>query len=598
MFTEPVFDNKWQKCKFCSSTFEELSDYLTHIELVHKNHKTNYLLSSFMCSDCGKQYKTKNELTNHINSKCGTVKQFKCKICGQELMSAGSLYNHMLRHNGVRSFMCRFCAKLFFTAGQLKVHERIHTQDKAYVCEVCNKGFCHRQSLITHSTIHTGIKPYQCENCGNSFSCVGNLIKHRKTHADTCGLIPLTTHRVKHPSTKIKVKINTPSNSRLKTNGQMDFEVQLEVEKELNILKSALCRNNKTEGKKEATNDEQCAKQNLIDKIQECIQRSDTEESLSENNSNENVEKNTALNDTPKEVAQEITLSTGGGVKSTKRRHVERDRNYENEISKFTEQTNFDDEGFGDCKYCGKRYMNVRWLYKHVKEHENNIPIGSDQSGIPLHKCSCCKMSFYTKEESLIHQQTHHADILTCHECEKIFSNRDSLRSHQKVFHKGVGRKAYIYVCDKCGKQFKQKSYLKAHEERNCDKGPFYECSICQKQFSSVYTRNNHMRVHDPEKKLLCKFCAKSFHWKGQLKIHERSHTGEKPFACLYCPKAFAYRESLITHSTIHTGIKPHLCEGCGARFSCIGNLIKHRSSHANECGAWAYKTQKPLQSN
>lgn len=85
-----------------------------------------------------------------------------------------------------------------------------------FCIKVCGKGFCHRQSLITHSTLHTGIKPFQCENCGNSFSCVGNLLKHRRTHADTCGAIPLTTHRVQHPTTKLKVKINTPENTRLK----------------------------------------------------------------------------------------------------------------------------------------------------------------------------------------------------------------------------------------------------------------------------------------------------------------------------------------------------------------------------------------------
>lgn len=83
--------------------------------------------------------------------------------------------------------------------------------------QVCNKGFCHRQSLITHSTLHTGIKPYQCEGCGNAFSCVGNLLKHRKTHTDTCGKIPLTTHRVKHPATRMKVQANTPLTSKLKT---------------------------------------------------------------------------------------------------------------------------------------------------------------------------------------------------------------------------------------------------------------------------------------------------------------------------------------------------------------------------------------------
>jgi hypothetical protein len=62
-------------------------------------------------------------------------------------------------------------------------------------------------------------------------------MKHRTTHADTCGLIPLTTHRVKHPSTKIKVKINTPSNSRLKMR-----EKDIELEKELNLLKTELCK--------------------------------------------------------------------------------------------------------------------------------------------------------------------------------------------------------------------------------------------------------------------------------------------------------------------------------------------------------------------
>lgn len=69
-------DIKIQKCKFCSSTFENLNEYLSHIEMIHKTNRN----SCFMCSVCGKQYKTKNELTHHINSKCGTVKQFKCKV--------------------------------------------------------------------------------------------------------------------------------------------------------------------------------------------------------------------------------------------------------------------------------------------------------------------------------------------------------------------------------------------------------------------------------------------------------------------------------------------------------------------------------------
>lgn len=67
-----------------------------------------------------------------------------------------------------------------------------------------------------------------CENCGHSFSCVGNLLKHRKTHADTCGQTPLTTNSVRNPQTKIKVLINTPESSRLKT-------YSLKLEKKLKL---------------------------------------------------------------------------------------------------------------------------------------------------------------------------------------------------------------------------------------------------------------------------------------------------------------------------------------------------------------------------
>lgn len=43
------------------------------------------------------------------------------------------------------------------------------------------------------------------------------MLKHRKTHAETCGKIPLTTHRVKNPVTKYKVQVNTPPTIKLKT---------------------------------------------------------------------------------------------------------------------------------------------------------------------------------------------------------------------------------------------------------------------------------------------------------------------------------------------------------------------------------------------
>ncbi|KAJ8982475.1 hypothetical protein NQ317_005111 [Molorchus minor] len=198
------------------------------------------------------------------------------------------------------------------------------------------------------------------------------------------------------------------------------------------------------------------------------------------------------------------------------------------------------------------------------------------------------KKSFGTKGELKQHRQLAHLDILTCHDCgDRSFSSTDSLRLHKHVFHNGVPRKVYTYICEKCGKNFKQKSHFQNHSETNCGPGPRFQCKICEKNFASNHSLKAHLRIHTSKKDIECKFCGKHFYWKGQLKIHERSHTGEKPYKCLFCPSAFAYRDSLITHSTLHTGIKPYFCKGCGWRFSCIGNLVKHKTTHANTCGAW-----------
>ncbi|KAK5639820.1 hypothetical protein RI129_010631 [Pyrocoelia pectoralis] len=543
-----------RKCKMCpDSVFETKEEYFVHINEEHKGKCGDY----HMCCDCGKQFKTKGELNNHNKSRCGTIKLYICKVCGQKLMTAGSLYNHMLRHTVKCSNMCGYCGKMFLTIGQLRVHERTHTQEKAFVCNVCGKGFCHRQSLITHSSLHTGVKPYQCENCGGSFSCVGNLIKHRQTHADTCGSIPLTNHRVNNPSTKLKVKINTPITSKIKL-----------IKKEKEILEKLTVYKNKLRKKPDPVENK------ATDEVSPQADEPTSEGSECNNHTDD------ATKQEPER--EEVPLTKPLTEKPQPRR---RKRKIKVELEEFVKAKGNGTTSEYVCQYCNKRYTNVRLLFRHEKGHEKLAQISS-------YKCSCCKGTFETREACRQHQQNVHADILGCQDCDKIFSNVDSLRSHIRIFHKGVPKKVYVYVCDKCGVQFRQKILLHQHEKNNCERGPMYECEICGKSFHSVHTRKSHLRIHDPKKKFLCKFCGKNFRWKGQLKVHERSHTGEKPFKCLYCPKAFGYRESLITHTSLHTGIKPHLCRACGSRFSCIGNLIKHRTTHASTCGVWYTKNQ------
>ncbi|CAG9816241.1 unnamed protein product [Phaedon cochleariae] len=664
------------KCRVCpDSVFVSEKEYLLHVRDYHEGK----IIESHMCSDCGKTFRTGSELSLHMKSKCGTEKQYICKECGKKMMSPGSLYTHLKRHKGNLNFMCRFCAKRFLTSGQLKVHERKHTKQKDFVCDICSKGFCHRQSLITHISVHTGIKPYQCEGCGKSFSCISNLLKHRKSHKTTCGTLPMTSHRVKNPATKIKLRINTPESSKLKR-AQMKKELEMkfaELDEEIKEedIENTVLEKSEADDKnpvKEEVQAMSCGTKksipeetDLIEAKNEPIDTNFDEDRINNIEENkfgtETEENNLSVDKNPHEIEETLRIHSketkpeqyspkkttrkknphqiqnevfSGDIKKCDlnngnfdvedfdmpdeiesdiseieseeeykpnirkrkgkpRQKKRRDQFLDSDIQKFIRERNLVKGVMGHCQYCSKGYTSFGCLYKHEQEHSNSQN-SSKESKTASHKCSCCRMVFETSEEVKNHQHANHADILSCPECpDRIFSRPDYLKLHRDNYHKGVPRKHYVYICDKCGKKFRAKCLLTHHETTDCGKSNKDGCHICHKQFSNQYTLKAHMVVHSAEKKLACAFCGKTFHWKGQLKVHERSHTGEKPYTCLFCPSSFAYRDSLIRHSSLHTGVKPYLCKCCGWRFSCIGNLIKHKVTHATSCGAWYKENDK-----
>lgn len=157
----------------------------SHHKTVHKGYRRK--LYSYVCDKCGKQFRQRAVLKQHVESNCGTGPQFQCQICQKHFSTVHSRRLHMKVHDPEKKLQCKYCGKSFRWKGQLKIHERSHTGEKPFSCLYCPKTFAYRESLLTHSTLHTGIKPYLCEACGSRFSCIGNLLKHRVTHASTCG---------------------------------------------------------------------------------------------------------------------------------------------------------------------------------------------------------------------------------------------------------------------------------------------------------------------------------------------------------------------------------------------------------------------------
>ncbi|XP_061784542.1 uncharacterized protein [Nerophis lumbriciformis] len=164
------------------------SDHSDHIQkpLESKNeskgdrrHHTNN--KHFDCSECGKSFRLKTNLTRHVRIHTGE-KPFTCSVCKKSFSTKHYMNTHMRTHTGEKPFSCSACAKRFNTKKNMILHMRRHTGDKPFTCSVCKKGFSRKKIMTTHMRTHTGEKPFTCSVCKKSFSRKETVTTHMRTH--------------------------------------------------------------------------------------------------------------------------------------------------------------------------------------------------------------------------------------------------------------------------------------------------------------------------------------------------------------------------------------------------------------------------------
>lgn len=162
-------------CETCGKKFKVKGDLTNHIRFSHREQPV-------ICDVCGKTCLNSNSL--YVHQKFAHYKaKYECQICKRRMVSQENLNEHMLRqHERRENVVCEECGKTFSRNSRLKVHMRIHTGDKPYSCTVCSKSFARRTALKQHLLIHTGIRPYVCDICGKAFTQKPGLISHRKSH--------------------------------------------------------------------------------------------------------------------------------------------------------------------------------------------------------------------------------------------------------------------------------------------------------------------------------------------------------------------------------------------------------------------------------
>uniref|UniRef100_A0A8C5MSU9 C2H2-type domain-containing protein n=1 Tax=Leptobrachium leishanense TaxID=445787 RepID=A0A8C5MSU9_9ANUR len=81
-----------------------------------------------------------------------------------------------------------------------------------------------------------------------------------------------------------------------------------------------------------------------------------------------------------------------------------------------------------------------------------------------------------------------------------------------------------------------------------------------------------------------CDQCNKTFQKSSSLLRHKYEHTGSRPHQCKVCPKAFKHKHHLIEHVRLHSGEKPYCCDKCGKRFSHSGSFSQHMNHRYSYC--------------
>lgn len=83
-----------------------------------------------------------------------------------------TLQIHHLSHSNVKSHVCSQCGKSFKMRNSLIQHMRTHQDPSClptYPCQLCGKNFRIKSRLRDHLRLHNGDKPYKCGTCGKCF---------------------------------------------------------------------------------------------------------------------------------------------------------------------------------------------------------------------------------------------------------------------------------------------------------------------------------------------------------------------------------------------------------------------------------------------
>ncbi|XP_058833746.1 transcription factor grauzone-like [Topomyia yanbarensis] len=169
------WENKNCKCEHCGKYYKSRHILTNHIKLKHTEP------TDFICDICAKGFHLRSQFLLHkIEHQNPTELKMQCEICLRWLKNRPNWRRHMQQHEQAE-VTCDICGHVSPHQRALMGHKRRQHRGREYPCTLCPKTFRKPITLREHvAAVHTGDVLYSCTFCDKTFNSHANMHSHKK----------------------------------------------------------------------------------------------------------------------------------------------------------------------------------------------------------------------------------------------------------------------------------------------------------------------------------------------------------------------------------------------------------------------------------